>query len=435
MRELAVSPSNAKVLDAVRAQKGEVAALFDALRAGSLDTTGAGVTRDTYGPGEQFGYRVIAEQAVAMGLEQRYDHAANLFMTLPGSDRSRPRIMMGSHLDSVANGGNFDGAAGVIAGLVATRCLQALGIVPACDVTTMAIRAEESVWFEVSYIGSRSAFGVLPDGALEARRVDTGRALAEHMAECGADVAAVRARTASLKAEDIRAWVEIHIEQAPQLIEAGRSVAIGTGVPGNFRYPEIAIHGEWAHVGLPRRFRHDAVLAASDFALGLDEIWKAEDAAGRPMAFTIGRFATDAREHALTKVAGLMTLSLDVRAYDRAHLARLEAETLALVRAIEARRGVRIDLGKRASADVAPSNPALLRDLTDAAAGLGIETMPLASPASHDTATFTNAGVPSCMLFVRNANGSHNPHEAMEIDDFLDAAAILSAWLVRTVAD
>ena len=188
------------------------------------------------------------------------------------------------------------------------------------------------------------------------------------MAECGADVAAVRARKASLKAEDIRAWVEIHIEQAPQLIEAGRSVAIGTGVPGNFRYPEIAIHGEWAHVGLPRRFRHDAVLAASDFALGLDEIWKAADAAGRPMAFTIGRFATDAREHALTKVAGLMTLSLDVRAYDRAHLAALEAETLALVRAIEARRGVRFDLGKRASADVAPSDPGLLRDLTDAAA-------------------------------------------------------------------
>ena len=60
--------------------------------------------------------------------------------------------------------------------------------------------------------------------------------------------------------------------------------------------------------------------------------------------------------------------------------------------------------------------------------------MPLASPASHDTATFTVAGVPSCMLFVRNANGSHNPHEAMEIDDFLDAASVLTEWLVREVA-
>ncbi|MEZ5854490.1 MAG: M20/M25/M40 family metallo-hydrolase [Hyphomicrobiaceae bacterium] len=278
---------------AVQGQGKWVSDLFDALRAGSLDKVGPGVTRDTYGAGEQFAYRVIEAQAEAMGLERRYDHAANLFMTRAGSDRSRPRLMMGSHLDSVGNGGNFDGAAGVIAGLVAMRVMATLGIQPKCDVTTMAIRAEESVWFQVSYIGSRSAFGVLPDGALAAPRTDTGRPLGEHMAECGADIEAVRRGEASLKAGDISAWVEVHIEQAPQLIEAGKSVAIGTGVPGNFRYPYITIDGEWAHVGLPRRFRHDAVLAGSDFALGMDEIWKGEDVDGRPMAFTIGRFGTD----------------------------------------------------------------------------------------------------------------------------------------------
>jgi N-carbamoyl-L-amino-acid hydrolase len=428
-----VSLSSAEIRRAVLAQEKDVSALFDELRAGSLDPVGPGVTRDTFGAGEQFGYRVIEAQATALGLEQRYDHAANLFMTLPGRDRTRPRIMMGSHLDSVGNGGNFDGAAGVIAGLVATRALKSLGVEPACDVTTMAIRAEESVWFEVSYIGSRSAFGMLPDGALEMRRRDTGRVLAEHMAECGADVDAVRRGVASLAAKDIAAWVEVHIEQAPQLIEAGKPVAIGTGVPGNFRYPEIAIHGEWAHVGLPRRFRHDAVLAASDFALGLDEIWKAADTAQRPMAFTIGRFFTDAEEHALTKVAGLMTLSLDVRAYDRAHLADLEKQVLALVKGIEEARGVRFDLGRRASADVAPSDPKLFAALTEAASQAGSPTMPLASPASHDTATFTVAGVPSCMLFVRNQNGSHNPHEAMEIADFLDTASVLTQWLAGAV--
>ena len=135
--------------------------------------------------------------------------------------------MTGSHLDSVGNGGNFDGAAGVIAGLVAIKGLQRLGLRPHCDVTTAAIRAEESVWFQVSYIGSRSAFGVLPAGALEAKRVDTGRTLAEHMAECGADIDAVRAGKASLEARSIRAWVELHIEQAPQLVEAGLPVAVG----------------------------------------------------------------------------------------------------------------------------------------------------------------------------------------------------------------
>ena len=217
---------------------------------------------------------------------------------------------------------------------------------------------------------------------------------------------------------------------APQLVEAGLPVGIGTGVPGNFRYPAVKILGEYAHVGLARRFRRDAVVAASEFALGLDEIWRLSDAAGRPMAFTIGRFYTDAKEHALTKVAGDLTLSLDVRAYSTAHLAELEAQVFDLARGIGQKRGVCFEFGVRASAEVAPSHPELLGKLTDCAAALGIATMPLASPASHDTATFTVAGVPSAMLFVRNANGSHNPREAMEIDDFLEGACVLTAWLV-----
>jgi N-carbamoyl-L-amino-acid hydrolase len=414
------------------AQKQDVSALFDELRAGSRD--GDGVTRDTYGPGEQFGHRVIEGRARAMGLEVRRDHASNLFMTLPGSDRSAPSLMTGSHIDSVGNGGNFDGAAGIIAGLVAIRALQQLGLKTKCDVTTAGIRAEESVWFQVSYIGSRSAFGVLPARSLEARRVDTGRTLAEHMAECGANVDEVRAGKASLDARSIRAWVEVHIEQAPQLVEAGLPMAIGTGVPGNFRYPQMKITGEYAHVGLPRRFRHDAVLAASEFALGLDEIWKRNDASGRPMAFTIGRFHTDPKEHALTKVAGEFNLSLDVRSYNKAHLAELENAVLALAKEVGERRGVRFDLGARASADVAPSHPEVFAKLTDAAKTLGIPSMPLASPASHDTATFTVAGVPSAMLFVRNANGSHNPREAMEIDDFLQAASVLTHFVATESA-
>jgi N-carbamoyl-L-amino-acid hydrolase len=426
-------PSAKDIAASVRGQKDYVAALFDELRAGSQDVEG--VTRDTFGAGEQFAYRVIERCAGEIGLAMEYDHGANLYMHMPGRDRSLPRIMFGSHLDSVRRGGNFDGAAGVLAGLVAQRALKALGITPLRDVTTMAIRAEESVWFQVSYIGSRTAFGVLPDGALEAKRVDTGRTLAEHMAECGADIDAVRAGKAFLDPKDIHAFVEVHIEQAPQLIEAGLPVAIGTGVPGNFRYPYINIKGEYAHVGLPRRFRKDAVLAASDFARGLDDLWLENDAAGRGMAFTIGRFHTNPDEHALTIVPGEMTLSLDVRAYEAGHLADLEQALFALVARIEKERGVTFDLGARASADVAPSDAGMVAGLTQAAQDLAIATMPLPSPASHDAATFTVAGVPTAMLFVRNANGSHNPHEAMEIEDFLEAAAVMTGWLVQQVCE
>ena len=428
-----MKPAPEQILAAVRSQKAWIAELFDELRAGSVD--GEGVTRDTFGAGEQFGYRVIEGRAEAMGLAIEHDHGANMYMTLAGRDPAAPRIMMGSHIDSVPRGGNFDGAAGVIGGMVAQRALQSLGLTPACDVTTMAIRAEESVWFQVSYIGSRTAFGVLPDGSLDATRVDTGRTLADHMAECGADIDQIRAGKARLKASDIRAFVEIHIEQAPQLIEAGLPVAIGTGVPGNFRYPYIQIKGEYAHVGLPRRFRKDAALAASDFALGLDALWQENDTAGRPMAFTIGRFHTNTDVHALTIVPGEMTASLDVRAYDAAHLDELEQALFELVRRIETARGVEFDLGQRASADVAPSDPGVFAGLTASAERLSIPSQPLASPASHDTATFTVAGVPSAMLFVRNEHGSHNPYEAMEIDDFIEAAAVMTGWLVEQVTE
>jgi len=424
-----VAVGSSDLMAAVMAQKGDAAALFEALRVCSGDGYGKGVTRDTYGRGEELAHQLIADRARRMGLEMHRDHAANLFMTLPGQDRHAGRLMTGSHLDSVGNGGNFDGAAGVVAGLLAIRSLQTLGLHPRCDITTAAIRAEESVWFQVSYIGSRSAFGMLPPAALEAKRVDTGRTLADHMRDCGAAVEDVRRGKASLTAKSIKGWVELHIEQAPQLVEAGMAIAVGTGVPGNFRYPHVVIRGEYAHVGLPRRFRRDAVLAASDFAIGLDELWKKRDAEGRPMAFTIGRFHTDAGEHALTKVAGEMSLSLDVRAYDRIHLAQLESDVMSLARQVAERRGVQIDLGSRASADVAPSDPVVVAALMEAAAKLGIPTMRLASPASHDTATFAVAGIPTAMLFVRNANGSHNPSESMEIDDFLQAVAVLTYWL------
>jgi N-carbamoyl-L-amino-acid hydrolase len=421
-------PAPREIVDACLSQRAEVLELFAQLADGSRD--GEGVTRASYGAGEEFAHRLIGARAAAMGLTVARDHAANLMMTLPGSDRRAPRLVSGSHLDSVAIGGNYDGAAGVIAALVAIESLRRLGVAPRCDVTAIAIRAEESVWFEVSYIGSRAAFGLLSADALEAKRIDTGRTLAEHMAECGADVGAVRAGTASLAAADIRAFVELHIEQAPQLIAADLPMAVGTGVPGNFRYPSIRILGEYAHVGLPRRFRQDAVLAGSDFAMRLDAIWRTNEAEGRPMAFTIGRMTTDKDIHALTKVAGELTVSLDVRAYDAAHLAELERAVMALAADIGAQRGVRFELGARRSAEVAPSDPHVRAGLMASAEALKIPAMPLASPASHDTATFTRAGVPSAMLFVRNANGSHNPREAMDVADFLQAAAVLTHFVI-----
>jgi N-carbamoyl-L-amino-acid hydrolase len=415
------------IRDAVLAERERVAVLFSRLRRDGLDEPG--VSRDPYGAGEQRAHATVAAEAETLGLRIARDAASNLYMTLAGQDASLPAILTGSHLDSVPHGGNFDGAAGVVAGLVACAALRRLGLAPARDLTVMGIRAEESIWFQVSYIGSRSALGALPDGALRVRRTDTGRTLAEHMAECGGDPDALLRTRPYLDPARIHAFLELHIEQAPSLVAAGKQVAICTGIPGNFRYPEARIEGNHDHVGLPRRFRRDAAMAGAEFAMAMDALWQEHEDRGVPMACTIGRFHTDVAAHGLTIVPGAFNFSLDVRAYDEAVLAALEERVDAIMAGIAQRRGVRFHPGPKTRAAVGPMDAGIRAGLEQQAQALGIAVMPLGSPASHDAAAFAASGIRTGMIFVRNENGSHNPHEAMTIDDFLAGTAVLTGWL------
>jgi N-carbamoyl-L-amino-acid hydrolase len=427
-RTRAIAAEAERIRTAVLASRDFASSLFDQLRRDGLDDPG--VSRDTYGPGEQRAHETCAAAAASMRLAIERDPAANLYMTLPGLDTNEKRIVIGSHLDSVPHGGNFDGAAGVVAGLVAIQALRRLGVTPRRDVTVMGIRAEESIWFQVSYIGSRSALGTLPDGSLEVRRIDTGRTLAEHIADCGGDPARIAEGQRFLDPSRLHAFLELHIEQAPSLVEAGCPVGIGTGIPGNFRYPDARIEGSNDHVGLPRRFRRDAALAGAEFAIALDGVWEEYEARGIPMACTIGRFHTDARQHGLTIVPGAFHFSLDVRAYDEAVLAELDRRVDAIIASIEQRRGVHFHLGAKARAAVGPVDRGIRTALTRGAAALGIPTIDLGSPASHDAAAFAACGVKMGLIFVRNANGSHNASEAMTLEDFLDGTSVLTEWLV-----
>jgi beta-ureidopropionase / N-carbamoyl-L-amino-acid hydrolase len=419
--------TSAAIKAALVSQRSMIEGLFDRLADGSRGEPG--IMRDTYGAGENFAHALLVEHATDKGLQVRHDAAANSYVTWPGTDPAAARILLGSHLDSVPHGGNFDGAAGVVAGLAVVAALDGLGLRPRRDVTVMGIRAEESVWFEVSYIGSRSALGTLPEGALEARRIDTGRTLASHIADCGGDADAIRQGRRELDPASIRAFLEVHIEQAPTLVEAGLSLAICSGIPGNFRYPQARIHGRHDHVGTPRRFRRDAAMAGADLAMALDQMWEAQEKAGIALAVTFGRFHTDAAVHGMTTVPGAFDFSLDVRAYDPAVLSGIEDMMMTAIREIELRRNVSFELGRRASASVGVVDPGIVVQMEEAARDLGIPTMRLGSPASHDAAAFAAAGVPAGMLFVRNEHGSHNPEEHMEIDDFLDACAVLARWV------
>ncbi len=418
-----------ELVAAVEAQSDFAAEVFDRLRAASVDVRG--VTRASYGEGEQAAHALMAEIAGGLGLEITQDAAANTYMTWPGRDRSKPIKMVGSHLDSVPQGGNFDGAAGVVSGLTAIRALQALGHAPAQDIAVMGVRAEESCWFGVSYIGSRSALGVLPDGALEdARRMDDGVALAEHMAKCGGDPDRVREGPPHLDVARIAAFLEPHIEQGPVLVEEGFPAGIVTGIRGNRRFPNARCYGEYAHCGgAPRRVRQDAVVAATEFVQAMDRLWDKAEAAGEDFACTIGKFQTDPERHAMTVISGEVAFTLDMRSVDPDVLRRLEARVPEIAAEIGARRDVRFELGAMTRAAPGRMDPRLVETYRKAAAAVGVRAMDIPSGASHDSAAFADAGAPTAMLFIRNEHGSHNPDEAMEIPDFIAATKLLAAAL------
>jgi N-carbamoyl-L-amino-acid hydrolase len=422
----------AAIAGAVAAQRGLVQRLLDGVAAIGADPPG--ITRDAFGRGENEAQALIRATAEAIGLATATDAAANLHMRWPGSDAAAPRVALGSHLDSVVQGGNFDGAAGVIGGLAAIAALRSLGLAPRREILLLALRCEEAVWFQLGLIGSRAALGRLPRDALARKRLGTDRTLAEHVRDCGGDPDRLAAGAVLIDPASLAAFVEIHIEQAPQLVEAGAPLAVCTGIPGNLRHPRIRILGEDAHVGLPRRFRRDAALAGADLALALDALWAEEEAAGRPMAFTIGRFHTLMDRHAMTVVPGSFELSLDLRAWEADRLLALEERLHRILREVEAKRGVTIRLGERSTGAVGPCDAGIQATLAEAAARLGHANHPLPSPASHDAANFAAAGVPTGMLLVRNRHGSHNPKEAMETEDLMAAIATLALWLAEASA-
>lgn len=404
--------------------------LLDMLRDASLDEPG--VTRDAYGKGEQLAHAIVREQAERLGLTIKVDGAGNMFMTWPGKNRDRPAWIIGSHLDSVPHGGNFDGGAGVVAGLAAIFAAMKTGREPPRPVTVLAIRAEESTWFPASYVGSRAAFGQLEPEALDLPRADTGQSLATHMSNLGFDPEWVRGGRSSILRDDVRAYVEVHIEQGPTLEMENIPLGLVTGISGSFRYRSARCIGSYGHSGaVPRRHRQDAVMALADLAMKLDRFWEEKERPETPLTITFGQVATDPTQHAFSKVPGEVAFCLDVRSTSTALVEDAHAAMLEFASEIEARRGVRFEWGPRSGSRPAPMDDALVRQLEDIASScLGIRTIRMPSGAGHDAAVFSANGIPSAMIFVRNQNGSHNPDEAMRLEDLGVAIDMLTELIL-----
>lgn len=400
---------------------------FDHLRRHSQARRG--VTRASYGDGEQMAHALMQGIGQRLGLEERIDAAGNLYLTLPGRDRSLPAIMTGSHLDSVPEGGNYDGAAGVVAGMALLARWRRAGRQPHRDVTVMGVRAEELSWFPAPYIGSRAAFGLLEPEALDrCVRPDTGRSLAQHMEAAGFQPERIRARERQLDPGRIACFLELHIEQGPVLVQRGLPVGIVTGIRGNLRYRDCHITGRYGHAGAePRETRQDAVLAGVEFVGRLEKLWIEHEAAGKDLVATVGRFHTDTAVHTMTKIPGELWFSMDIRSEDNTILLTVDRALQEIAQEIGARRGVTIDLGRYTNALPGPIDPEHRARLERLAGELAIPALSMASGAGHDSAVFGTMGVPTAMIFVRNEHGSHNPDETMELADFAQGLRLLVA--------
>lgn len=381
-----------------------------------------GVTRFGYSEVEDRVLDALEEEGRALGLETSRDAAGNLLMRLPGCDRTLPGLFCGSHADSVLDGGNFDGLAGITAALLVVRDLQARGVTPARDIVVTALRCEEQ-----GLIGSRAMMGKLSEADLGRRWTPDSPTLAERLTAQGYDVARLSSGTPVVDPKSIAAFLELHIEQGVRLTQpGGPRVGLVTGIRGMVYHRMIHCWGEPAHAGaIDFPFRHDALAATTRLVAGAWERWSQRVAKGEDLVFTTGILETDPTA-IFNKVPEHVRFSLDARSLSSETREGFIYDFYEDAKRLEAFHGVRFEFDPAGRNEPMESDPELMAKLEEGAAALGIPVIHEPSGAGHDAQTFGLEKIPFAMVFIANANGSHNPDEAVETDDFLAGAAVLT---------
>ncbi|MBN2111762.1 Zn-dependent hydrolase [Candidatus Woesearchaeota archaeon] len=375
-----------------------------------------GYTRPSYSPLESDALNYFREYARCLGLEAFPDEMCNLIIIKRGKTSAR-KIIIGSHCDSVANGGNYDGTAGVAAGISILEAIQDAGVTPELDIQVMGLRAEESQWFGTTYIGSRGALGLLTPEDLEKRRKDSGTTLKEYLLNMGVDTDALRRGVPTIPKENVECYIEAHIEQHTALLEKGVPVGIVTAIRGNKRHREIEFRGEYAHSGAtPMDKRQDAVLAFAETAEKMDVQCRKYNEQELDLVFAFGEAHTDSNLHGITKVPGYFRAVLDIRSTHRQTLNDFYEFFRNVAGVACRRRNVELNLEGFFESQPAVMDEKIVSSLARAAGEIGVPYHYMISGAGHDAAVFANAGIPSTMVFFRHNGISHSPKEEFEYE-------------------
>ena len=382
----------------------------------AIGGAGTSVTRLGLTPDEQRARDLVGGWLRARGASVRRDAAGNVYGRFGGPG---PAILVGSHIDSVPQGGRFDGALGVLCAVEAVEALLDDGARFRRPVEVVGWCDEEGARFGIGLFGSSAAFGRLPVGA--ATRADmSGVTIADALraiGESGDPTIAARANG------DIAAYLELHIEQGPRLAEAGIPLGVVSDIVG-ILHARVTVHGRQDHAGATiMTARADALAAASEMVLAVETAAGAlPDAVG-----TVGEITV--RPGAKNVVPGECVFSLDLRARNEETVEALTREVRVAIRRIGDARGVKSSIDVLSRVPAVPLDLALRDLLLRSATAVGVEAPELFSGAGHDAESAQLAGVPTGMLFVRSTGGSHNPNELATLDDAVLGAQALALAL------
>ena len=362
------------------------------------------IWRAAYTPEDKTAKKILREWIEELGLEYREDAIGNVYGRLPGTESGT--VLTGSHLDTVKNGGKYDGALGVVTGVAALGYLKQSGFVPKHSLEVVGLMEEEGSRFPSGCQGSRAICGTLKEEDLEERSRD-GVTLREALSAAGYPPAALK----SAERDDIRAVVELHIEQGPVLESEQKQIGIVDSIVGIVNY-ELSIQGSQNHAGTTSMsLRHDPVVAAAEF---ITESTRQMMAQAPSATLTYGMLQVFPGMQNV--IADRVNLTIDMR--DGSEEALLQDEVI-LKRALESieRKGFKIRLSKNHCLASAQMDPNVIQVIERHCKEKHLAYRHMNSGAGHDSMVF-GKHFPTAMIFVPSIGGiSHNPAEATAAAD------------------
>lgn len=404
----------------IKANKARLARRIDELaRFGGSDQ---GMNRFAYTPEEKAAQDYLKEIFRDLGLTFREDAVGNIFARYEGTVPGLKPIVSGSHIDTVRNGGKYDGALGVLSILEVIETFRENDIHLKHPLDLFISKDEEGTRFTTTLFGTAAMIGKLTGKDL-LRTDNAGITIRDAMQAAGYDpdqLEAARALPGS-----IAAYLEVHIEQGRVLENAGIPIGVVTGIAGPL-WLSVTVRGEAGHAGAtPMRIRHDPMIAAAELILRTDGIVRQY----KDTVATTGQLKV--LPGSTNVIPAEVTYTIDLRDVNMADRDDAEAKIRDAAGAVMTKYGVTVELSDLGRVDSVPCDPAIMSVIEESAKDLGLPSLRMPSGAGHDAMYIRELG-PFGMIFVPSVNGySHRADEYTPLEDCLNGVKVLAETILR----